>query len=105
VQLISYRGRPVAVVVNGDLAVIDPRLDRGDPLWRFTAAMCRLAMEIELGIAAAPYEDSRAERYARELLIPAERLGSLSARVPEQIAARFGVPLEQADARQVELGL
>jgi hypothetical protein len=42
------------LVVGGDLALLDPELAArgfGDPLLRFPAAMCRLAMEIERGVA------------------------------------------------------
>jgi hypothetical protein len=42
------------LVVGGDLALLDPELEAlgfGDPLLRFPAAMCRLAMEIERGVA------------------------------------------------------
>jgi len=62
-RLITYRGEPVALVVNGDLVLFDPRLEaRGwdDPLLRFVAAMCRLAMQIQLGLASGPYDQERA---------------------------------------------
>jgi hypothetical protein len=54
VQLITYAGLPVALVVSGDRALPDPELEArgfGDPLLRFAAAMCRPAMEIEPGLA------------------------------------------------------
>ncbi|HYY22781.1 MAG TPA: hypothetical protein VE780_12970 [Thermoleophilaceae bacterium] len=40
--------------MNGDLALLEPKLEArriDDPVLRFAAAMCRLAMEIELGLA------------------------------------------------------
>jgi len=67
-RAIRYAGAPVAVVVNGDLAVLAPALDvlgPEDALHRFVGAMCRLAMELELGIAQGAYEDERAEGYSR----------------------------------------
>ena len=76
-ELITYRGEPAAVVVNGDLTVFAPELEaRGwdDPVFRFVAAMCRLAMEIELGLAAGRYDDERAEGYARDALMDARLL-------------------------------
>lgn len=107
-RLISYRGEPVALVVNGDLAVFEPELEaRGpdDPLFRFAAAMCRLAMEIELGLLAGPYDEERAEGYARELLMGADGFGALAALPDTYLAACFGVPDEQVPARRAELGL
>ena len=62
-RLITYRGERVALVVNGDCAVFDPELEaRGwdDPLLRFAAAMCRLAMDVELGLEPRPYDEERA---------------------------------------------
>jgi hypothetical protein len=108
VDEIRYQGRLVAVVVGGDLAIFDPRLEaRGpyDPLLRFAAAMCRLAMEIELGLEPGPYSDERAERYARERLLPACECHALASLPDAYLAAYFGVPAEQAAARRTELGL
>jgi hypothetical protein len=53
-HLVTYSGEAVALVVNGELAIFDPELEiRGfsDPLLRFVASMCKLAMELELGPA------------------------------------------------------
>jgi hypothetical protein len=108
VDEIRYQGRLVAVVVGGDRALFDPQLEaRGfaDPLLRFVAAMCRLAMEVELGLEPGPYSDERAERYARELLLPAGEYEALASLPDAYLAARFGVPAEQAYARRSELGL
>jgi hypothetical protein len=108
VHLITYRGEPVAIVVNGDLALFDPELERrgwDDPLLRFVAAMCRLAMEIELGHEPDPYSDERAEGYARESLMPEGEFAALGALPSAYLAVCFGVPGEQVEKRLVELGL
>jgi hypothetical protein len=87
VDEIRYQGRLVAVVAGGGGAIFDPRLEaRGpyDPLLRFVAAMCRFAMEVELGLEPGPYTDERAERYARERLLPEE-----STRRPSGVPTRF----------------
>jgi hypothetical protein len=108
VQAIRYQGRPVALVADGDRAVFDPQLEaRGlaDPLLRFAAAMCRLAMEIELGLEPGPYSDERAAGYAREGLMPEGEYAALAWLPDAYLAARFGVPEEQAAARRAELGL
>jgi hypothetical protein len=89
VELISYRGEPAAVVVSGDLTVFAPELEaRGwdDPVFRFVAAMCRLAMEIELGLEHGPYEG-----YAREALSAHGLLrgaGGTPGRVPGDLLRR-----------------
>lgn len=105
---ITYRGRPVALVVKGDLAVFSPEVEvRGpdDPLFRFAAAMCRLAMELELRVETGPYDEERAERYAREVLLPAECFAALAALPDAYLATCFGVPAEQVPARRSDLGL
>jgi hypothetical protein len=108
VKAIRYQGSAVAVVVDGDHAILDPQIQgrgRCDPLLRFVAAMCRFAMEIELGLEPGRYSDDRAERYARELLMPEGEYYALASLPDAYLAARFGVPAEQASARRTELGL
>ena len=105
---ITYRGELVALVVHGDLAVFSPVLEaRGgeDPLFRFVAARCRLAMEIEGGLTAGPYDDERAEGHARDVLVPADCFAALAALPDPYLGACFGVPAEQIPARRAELGL
>lgn len=107
-ELITYRGEPAAVVVNGDLTVFAPELEaRGwdDPALRFVAAKCRLAMELELGLTAGRYDDERAEGYARDALMEADCFAALAALPDTYLAASFGVPEEQVPARRAELGL
>jgi hypothetical protein len=94
--------------VSGDLAVFDPALEArsfDDPLIRFATAMCRLAMEIELGVAEGRYAEERAQRYAGALLMPAVEFAALAALPDAYLAAAFGVPAEQIAPRRVELGL
>jgi DNA-binding response OmpR family regulator len=110
--------RPAGRVgVNGDLAVFEPGFEaRGpdDPQFRFAAAMCRLATELELGLLGGRYDDERAEAYAREALMGADGFGALMgadgfgalAALPDAyLATCFGVPHEQVAARRAELGL
>ena len=107
-QAISYRGHCLAVVVHGDLTVFDVELETrpsSDALLRFVAAMCRFAMEIDQALLPGEYEDARAERYARELLMPAGEFTALAWRPESYLAACFAVPSEQIAARRRELGL
>jgi hypothetical protein len=108
VRSITYRGQAVALVVHGDLAVFSHEVEgRGpnDPLSRFVAAMCRLAMELELGLATGPYDEGRAEGYARDALMPVDYFAALAALPDAYLAVCFGVPAEQVPARRAELGL
>src|SRR4051794_18620806 len=104
-QLITYADRATAVVVNGDLTVFEPDLEaRGwaDPVLRFVAAMCQLAMEIELGLADGGYDHRRARGFARELLMPEGEFAALAWRPDPYLAACFGVPVEQIEPRRLE---
>jgi hypothetical protein len=105
---ITYRGQLVALVVNGDLAVFSPEVEAlaaSEPLFRFAAAMCRLAMGLELGLDAGPYDEERAEAYARELLMPEDGFAALATLPDAYLAACFGVPADQVPERRAELGL
>ena len=105
---ITYRWWPVALVIHGDLAVFSADVEaRGadDPLFRFAAAMCRLAMELELSLETGAYDDERAEGYAREALMPADSFAALAPLPDAYLAICFGVPAEQVPARRAELGL
>ena len=66
--------------------------------------MCRLAMEIELGLAAGRYDDERAGDYARDALMEADCFAALAALPDPYLAACFGVPVEQVPVRRAELG-
>ena len=107
-RLITYRGKRVALVVHGDLAVFDPDLmgrGWGDSVLRFGTAMCRFAMEVELGLEYGPYDDERAEGFAREALMPVDCFAALAGLPDPYLAACFGVPAEQVPMRRSELGL
>jgi hypothetical protein len=108
VRAITYRGQALALVVDGDLALFDPQLEaRGfaDPLLRFVAAMCQLAMELELSLEQGPYDDERAQGFARELLMPEGEFAALAWLPDPYLATCFGVPAEQIEPRRLELGL
>ena len=65
--------------------------------------MCRLAMELELGLATGAYEQTRAEAYARDLLMPAEMFRLVEASVDGELAELFSVPPEQVAERRADL--
>jgi hypothetical protein len=70
---------------------------------RFACALCLHALEVVTGLEEGPFEQERAERFARELLMTAEEFRSLAGESDAEIAERFGVPFEQVAARRLEL--
>lgn len=107
-QLIRYDRWPVALA-GTDSVVLHPALldlaerEEGHPLVRFVCAMVLHAFEVDTGLEARPFDQRRAERFARELLMPAELFLSLAEETDAELAERFGVPVEQVPERRREL--
>ena len=107
-QLIRYAGWPVALA-GTDGVVFHPALldlaerDEARPLVRFTCAMALHAFEVDTGLEERPFEQLRAERFARELLMPGELFRANAEETDAELAERFGVPVEQVPARRFEL--
>jgi hypothetical protein len=74
------------------------------PLVRFACALCLHAFEVTTGLEQGPFEQERAERFARELLMPAHEFLDMADESDAGLAERFGVPVEQVPARRLELG-
>jgi len=106
--LIVYRGRPLALA-EPDRAHLHPALealaerDESDPLVRFACALALHAFEVHAGLIAGPFDEARAERYARELLMPTDDFAPLAGLTDAELAALFSVPVEQVSARRLEL--
>jgi hypothetical protein len=104
-----YRGWPLEfaepdrVYLHPALEVLAER-DESEPLVRFACALALHAFEIDTGLIDGPFEEARAERYARELLMPAEDFGPLIWLNDAELAELFGVPVEQVWARRLDLG-
>jgi hypothetical protein len=77
--------------------------DGSEPLVRFACALALYAFEIHVGLIDGPFDQARAERYARELLMPADDFMRLAGLTDSELAALFGVPVEQVWARRLEL--
>jgi hypothetical protein len=107
-QLIRYDGWPIALA-GTDSIVFHPALldlaerDEAHPLVRFTCAMALHAFEVDTGLEARPFEQYRAERFARELLMPAELFRASAEEPDAELAEYFGVPVEQVPERRLEL--
>jgi hypothetical protein len=74
VHFILYHGWPLALALP-DRVYLHPalaaltELDESDPLVRFACALAVRAFEIDTGLIGGPFDQARAERYARELLM------------------------------------
>jgi hypothetical protein len=107
---IIYRGWPFAVALP-DRVVPHPAIealaerDGSHPLVRLTWALTLHAFELRTGLIEGPVDESRAERYARELLMPADDFAPLVGLTDAELAAAFGVPIEQVSSRRRDLGL
>lgn len=104
-QPISYDGRPVAMAgkdrfwITHSIAL----LPDGHPLKRMVSLMCAFARDVQAGETAGPYDDARAERFAREALLPATEFLAEEAQEDIDLATRFQVPLREVAARRQEL--
>lgn len=64
-QLVTFRGRPVAVVLSSGHAVVDDVVLDDRPT---VDAMCVYAIEVATGQRPGPYTDADAQDHARQLL-------------------------------------
>jgi hypothetical protein len=108
--LITYRGR-AAAMAGRERFTLSPHIAQrpdGDPIKRFVCFLALYARDVLSGqLPAEPrhYLPARAERYARACLLP-EREFRARANCPDhELAAHFGVPLEQVATRRAELGV
>lgn len=95
--LIHYGGEIVATASPLRVHYTPPLDDRPneDPLRRFVHAMAMYARDIAAGELRGPYRDQDAELFARTFLIADDDFAAHAGESDEQLAERFGVPLEQ----------
>lgn len=102
---LHFGGKRVAVTGCGH-AYLDAQvaeLPAHHPARRFVAAMCLFCLAIDEGVLAGPYDDARAEQFARVALISDDELLSSWEETDERLDARFRVPAGQVAARRFEL--
>lgn len=78
-------------------------MEYGHPLVRFACALALHAFEVTTGLERGSFDQGRAERFARALLMPSEEFYAVADENDAELAERFGVPIEQVPARRVEL--
>jgi hypothetical protein len=109
-QVVLYRGWPLALA-QPDRVHLHPALDAlaerdvSEPLVRFACTLALHAFEIHSSLIQGPFDQARAERYARDLLMPADDFAPLAGSADADLAALFGVPVEQVETRRLERGL
>jgi len=107
VSLVSYQGEIVAVAgaTRAHLLLeVEERHD-DDPVVRFVLAMCLYAGRLKGAEPSVPYDDERAEYFARALLMDDDEFRHLDAnRFDDQLlAGHFNVPIEQVEAKRQDL--
>jgi hypothetical protein len=106
--LITYRGRAVALA-GRERFYLAPHIAQrrdADPLKTFVCYLAAYAHDVMTGqLPGEPrcYLPARAERYARECLLPPRAFRARAERSDRELAERFGVPLEQIAARRADL--
>jgi hypothetical protein len=74
-------------------------------LRRFVFAMGLYAIDVARGELPSPYDDARAQYFARTFLIDDDAFLSCAQRSDVELADRFGVPLPQIALKRRDLGL
>jgi hypothetical protein len=106
--LITYQGRPVAMAGRERfyLAPHIGQLRDGDPMKTFVCFLVAYAHDVLVGqLPGEPshYLPRRAERYARECLLPPHAFRAFAGGNDVELAEHFNVPLEQVATRRAEL--
>ena len=104
-QPITYDGHPVAMAGKDRFWLTHSigLLPDGHPTKRVVLLMCAFARDVLAGEAPGPYDDARAERFAREALLPASEMLAAEAHADIDLASSFRVPLREVVTRRREL--
>jgi hypothetical protein len=101
--LVIHRGRFAALA--GDRVCFAPHIDVLEPDHherRFVAALCLYSHAVDADQARRRYDQSDAERFARELLMPPEAFDPVVRWSDAELAELFTAPLDQVRARRRE---
>lgn len=103
--IITYEGRPAALVVRGRAYLLPPLalLEPEHPRRRWTTCMAFFARDVANGRLSGPYSLRRAEHFARCALMPDDEFAPLD-RFPDPVLAEyFNVPLEQVGEKRADV--
>lgn len=104
-ELVFYRGAPVATA-TARRVFLAPDIEarsRDDPERRFILGMCLYGVDVAAGELDGPYDDQEAALYARMLLVDDDAFREHEHESDVELAARFGVPIEQIAAKRADL--
>ncbi|MBA2716454.1 MAG: ImmA/IrrE family metallo-endopeptidase [Propionibacteriales bacterium] len=104
-QQITYRSSAAAVATRERFWLVDEidELPNGHPVKAWVTILCVFARDVMAGTIPGPFTQARAERFAREVMLPAERFIARAHVEQEELAAHFNVPAEQVQVRFVDL--
>jgi len=106
--------KPWAAITGPRRAILHPELERRgdeDPDKRWVLAKSVHALRVwvaDLPLDQSPdvgYREADAEAFARRALMPAKTFRANAGLSDQQLAGRFGVPIEKIAARRVELAV
>lgn len=109
VIVIAYQGRPAAFVTSAGarLAAWIDVLDPSHPVRRWVVCKASLASDVLAGRIDGCYRDSRAEHFARVVLIDDDQLASMLTADPQvsdsELAEHFIVPIEQFAQKRLDI--
>ncbi len=101
--LVTYNDESAALVNARHVTFVCAELPAGHPRLRMLIYMARYAQLIASGERSGPYTDADAERFARGALVSPDEPRRHWHESDEQLAARFGLPLEQIPAARQDL--
>lgn len=109
VIVIDCQGRPAAVVTGAgvELAAQIAVLEADHPIRRWVACKAFFAGDVLAGRLHGPYNDRRAEHFARCVLIDDDHLAAVLAADPDisdaALAEHFAVPIEQLAEKRLDI--
>jgi hypothetical protein len=105
VLLIHQQGKPAAWVANGRIELY-PRiaiLEAEHPSRRWAMCTAIFAMEILAGRIRDPFDQGRADHFARSALMPDGEFRPLVGAGDAAVAEHFNVPLDQVREKRLDL--
>lgn len=103
--IITYQGRPSAIVARGRAYLLPSvaLLEVDHPRRRWVTCMAFFGRDVGAGRLPGPYSTRRAEHFARCALLPDDEFMALEQFPAPVVAEYFNVPLEQVAEKRVDL--